>query len=444
MSLIDADLLIDNASQVVTCAGPAPKRGAALADAGVIPGGAVAVAGGVIVAVGPAADVRARVRARATLDAGGRALIPGLIDCHTHLVYGGDRAGEFELRIRGASYVEIMAAGGGILNTMRQTREASASALASQAEPRLREMAANGATTVEIKTGYGLDLESELRMLAAIARLAALGVCEIVPTVLAAHTVPPEFKDDPDGYVDEVVSHILPAAAAWHAASRFAARGIRLGVDVFCENHAFTVAQSQRVLEAGARLGLAPKIHVDQFTSLGGVEMALAAGALSCEHLEATTPADAARLGASGAAAVVLPACAFNFGNTQFADARGLVNAGAALALATDHNPGSAPCLSLPLVMAIACRYQRLLPAEALNAVTINAAHALGLADRIGSIEVGKRADLLLLKAADYRSLAYVFGGRSVCNVDNVGNVDNVKNVTNVINLINDPKKSAA
>jgi imidazolonepropionase len=195
------------------------------------------------------------------------------------------------------------------------------------------------------------------------------------------------------------------------------------------------------VLEAGARLGLAPKIHVDQFTSLGGVEMALAAGALSCDHLEATTPADAARLGASGAAAVVLPACAFNFGNTQFADARGLVNAGAALALATDHNPGSAPCLSLPLVMAIACRYQRLLPAEALNAVTINAAHALGLADRIGSIEVGKRADLLLLKAADYRSLAYVFGGRSVCNVDNV---KNVTNVTNVINLINDPKKSAA
>lgn len=418
MSLIDADLLIDNTSQVVTCAGPAPKRGAALADVGIIPGGAVAVAGGVIVAVGPAAEVRARVRARETVDAGGRAVIPGLIDCHTHLVYGGDRAGEFEMRIRGASYVEIMAAGGGILNTMRQTRAASVEALVKQAEPRLREMAANGATTVEIKTGYGLELESELRMLAAIERLAALGVCEIVPTVLAAHTVPPEFKDDSDGYVEEVVSRILPAAAAWHAGSRFAARGIRLGVDVFCENHAFTVAQSQRVLEAGARLGMAPKIHVDQFTSLGGVEMALAAGALSCDHLEATTAADAARLGASGAAAaVVLPACAFNFGNTQFADARGLVNAGAALALATDHNPGSAPCLSLPLVMAIACRYQRLLPAEALNAVTINAAHALGLADQIGSIEVGKRADLLLVDGPDYRAVAYVFGGRIVRQV---------------------------
>ena len=444
MSLIDADLLIDNASQVVTCAGPAPKRGAALADVGIIPGGAVAVAGGLIVAVGPAPEVRAKARARETVDAGGRALIPGLIDCHTHLVYGGDRAAEFEMRIRGASYVEIMAAGGGILNTMRQTRAASVEALVKQAEPRLREMAANGATTVEIKTGYGLNLDSELRMLAAIERLAALGVCEIVPTVLAAHTVPPKFKDDPDGYVDEVVGRILPAATAWHAASRFASRGIRLGVDVFCENHAFTVAQSQRVLEAGARLGMAPKIHVDQFTSLGGVEMALAAGALSCDHLEATTPADAARLGASGAAAVVLPACAFNFGNTQFADARGLVNAGAALALATDHNPGSAPCLSLPLVMAIACRYQRLLPAEALNAVTINAAHALGLADSIGSIEVGKRADLRLVRAADYRSLAYVFGGRSVDNVGNVDNVDNVNNLINVTNLINDPRKSAA
>jgi imidazolonepropionase len=417
MSLIDADLLIDHASQVVTCAAPAPKRGAALADVGIIPDGAVAVAGGVIVAVGSAAEVRAQVRARETVDAGGRALIPGLIDCHTHLVYGGDRAGEFEMRIRGASYVEIMAAGGGILNTMRQTRAASVEALVKQAEPRLREMAANGATTVEIKTGYGLDLDSELRMLAAIERLAGLGVCEIVPTVLAAHTVPPEFKDDPDGYVDEVVGRILPAAAAWHAGSRFASRGIRLGVDVFCENHAFTVTQSQRVLEAGARLGMAPKIHVDQFTALGGVEMALAAGALSCDHLEATTPADAARLGASGAAAVVLPACAFNFGNTQFADARGLVNAGAALALATDHNPGSAPCLSLPLVMAIACRYQRLLPAEALNAVTINAAHALGLADKIGSIEVGKRADLLLVNGPDYRALAYTFGGRVVRQV---------------------------
>ncbi len=422
MSALDVDLLIDHIGQVVTCAGDAPKRGAGLADVGVIDDGAIAIAGGVIVAVGPAREVRARVRARETLDAGGRAVCPGLIDCHTHLVYGGDRAGEFEQRIRGATYVEIMAAGGGILSTMRQTRAASVEALAASAAPRLRELAAHGATTVEVKTGYGLDLASEMRMLEAMARLDALGVCEIVPTVLAAHTVPPEFKGNPDGYVDLVVNEILPAAAAWHAGSRFAGRGVRLGVDVFCEEHAFTVAQSRRVLEAGARLGMAPKIHVDQFTSWGGVEMALAAGALSCDHLEATTEADAGRLGASAAAAVVLPACAFNFGNTQFADARRLVGADAAVVLATDHNPGSAPCLSLPLVMAIACRYQRLNPAEALTAVTVNAAHALGMADRIGSIEAGKRADLILLKAADYRHLAYAFGGNPVARVMRAGN----------------------
>lgn len=416
MSALRADLLIDHA-HLATCRGPGPRRGSALGDAGLIDDGAIAIADGRIADVGPAAEVRARVRARETFDAGGRAVCAGLIDCHTHLVYGGDRAGEFEQRIRGATYVEIMAAGGGILNTMRQTRAAKAAELAAQAEPRLRELAAHGATTVEIKTGYGLTLDAELRMLDAIARLDALGVCDIVPTVLAAHTVPPEFKSDPDGYVDLVVGEILPAAARWHAGSPFAARGVRLGVDVFCEEHAFTVAQARRVLEAGARLGMTPKIHVDQFTALGGLEMALASGARSCDHLEATTAEGAARLGEGAAAAVVLPACAFNFGNTAFADARRLIAAGAALALATDHNPGSAPCLSLPLAMAIACRYQRLTPAEALVAVTLNAAHALGLGETTGSLEVGKRADLILLKGPDYRHLAYAFGGNPVARV---------------------------
>lgn len=414
---MDADLLITNIGQLVTCASPeGPKRGAAMRDPGIIPDGAVAVKEGRLIAVGPA-DALAGVRAARVVDARGTAVCPGFVDAHTHVVYAGDRVHEFELRIQGASYMEIMAAGGGIVSTMRQTRAAAPADLVAAALPRLDEMLALGTTTVEIKSGYGLEPQAELAMLRAIAELERRHPCTLVPTFLGAHTVPPEFRDDAAGYVAQVIDEMLPAVSAWYAASPFAAAGVPLFVDVFCEDHAFTVAQAERILRAGQAAGFGAKIHVDQFTSLGGAAMAAAIGAVSADHLDVTRPADVARLAASGTVCVPLPAVNFNLGQTAFAPARALVDAGAAVALATDANPGSAPCLSMPLVMAIACRYQRLLPAEALLAATINAAHALRLADRVGSLEVGKQADLLLLKQADYRHLAYFFGGNPVARI---------------------------
>lgn len=421
---MEADLLLHSASQLVTCGGgEGPRRGQALADVGIIPGGAVAIRQGQIVAVGTTGELRSRVEAREEIDAGNRAVCPGFVDAHTHTVFGGDRIREFEMRIEGATYMEIMAAGGGIVSTMRQTRQASVEELAGIAQRRLDEMLAQGTTTVEIKSGYGLDPESELKMLRAVEKLDRSHPCDAVPTFLGAHTVPPEFAGDAEGYTRQVIIEMLPRVAEWYRQSHFAAAGVPLFADVFCEDHAFSVAQSQRILQSAADLGLALKIHVDQFNSFGGVTMALALGATSLDHLDVTGPEEIRRLAGSDSVAVLLPAVNFNLGGEGFADARALVEAGAAVALATDFNPGSAPCLSLPLTMAIATRFQRLLPAEALNATTINAAHAIGLAGRVGSIEVGKQADLLLLKEADYRSLSYYFGHNPVQKVLKRGQV---------------------
>ena len=409
---MNVSLLIHSAAQVVTCAGAsnAPKRGAAMRDVGIILNGAIAIKDGQIVDVGASSALRAQSVATHEIDATGKAICPGFVDPHTHLVYAGDRINEFEMRIAGASYVEIMAAGGGIVSTMRNTRASSAHELANLARPRLDAMLRNGVTTCEIKTGYGLTLESELTLLRAIKLLAQSHPCDVLPTLLAAHTVPPEFMGDPNGYVDLVVDQIIPAAATWFEREARANHRSPLGVDVFCENHAFTVEQARRVLVAGVRAGMTPKIHVDQFTSMGGVEMALGLGALSCDHLDVTTAEDRVRLARSNSVAVVLPAVTFNLGSTQFANARAMIDEGCAVALSTDMNPGSAPCLSPALVMAIACRYQKLSPAEALNACTINAAHALGPGATVGSIEVGKQADLLVLNAPDYRHMAYQLG----------------------------------
>jgi imidazolonepropionase len=409
------DLLIHSAAQAATCAAPdGPKRGAALADAGLIHNAALAIHDGRIVEVGDSDALRARYTARQSIDAGGKALCPGLVDCHTHTVYGGDRVHEFELRIQGASYMEIMAAGGGIVSTMRHTRLASEEALVESATQRLDAMLALGSTTVEIKTGYGLDTAGELKMLRVIEQLARTHVCDIVPTFLGAHAVPPEYAGDAEGYCRLVIEEMLPAVAAWRQSSVFAETGAPCFIDVFCEDHAFDVAQSERILQAGLDAGLAAKIHVDQFHALGGLSMAARLGVTSADHLDVSRPDEIDALARTEAAGVPLPAATFNLGGHAYANARGLIERGVPLALATDLNPGSAPCPSLPLVMAIACRYQRLLPAEALNACTINAAHALALGDRIGSLEAGKQADVLILKEGDYRHLAYFFGDNPV------------------------------
>ncbi|MCS6825038.1 MAG: imidazolonepropionase [Caldilinea sp.] len=404
------DLLLVNATQVVTCASSGPKRGAALADVGIIERGAVAVDEGRIAAVGPTAELQSRFRGRVHLDVTGKLLCPGFVDCHTHLVFAGDRVDEFERKLAGASYQELLAAGGGILSTMRVTRAASLDELVAVGLRRLHAMARLGTTTVEIKSGYGLDTAGELKILAAIEQLAAAAPQDIVPTFLGAHAVPPEFAGDPDGYIELVCKEMLPAVAAWRNESCFGALGVPVFNDVFCEQGVFNPMQSRRVLEAGLHVGLRPKIHADEFVALGGTRLAVELGAVSADHLDATPQEEMAALALSETIAVLLPGVNFHLGSHHFAQARRWVEAGAAIALATDFNPGSAPILSLPLVMAIACRYQRLTPAEALNAVTINAAHALGLGDRLGSLEVGKQADLLVVDAPDYRHLAYWLG----------------------------------
>jgi imidazolonepropionase len=422
------DLLIHSATQLVTCASPnGPKRGAAMREVGLISDGAVAVAEGKIVAIGPSADLRADYTARQTIDATGKVVCPGLVDPHTHVVYTGDRVHEFERRLQGATYMEIMQSGGGIVSTMRATRAATVEQLVAESRPRLEAMLALGTTTVEIKTGYGLDTVNELKMLRAIEVLAASSPLDLVPTFLGAHTVPPEYQGRTDAYVDLVISEMLPAVGDWRL--EIAKPPIQSPIpkghnvsntqspffcDIFCEANVFDLAQSRRVLEASLALGLLPKIHADEFVNLGGVSLAIELGAVSADHLDVTPSAEVEQLAQSNTIGVVLPAVNFNLGSTHFANARAMLEAGVALALATDINPGSAPCPSMPLVMAMACRYQRLLPAEALNASTINAAYAVGLGERVGSLEPGKQADMLTLNAPDYRHLAYQFGGNLV------------------------------
>lgn len=420
----NVDILIHNAGQVITCAGPhGPKRGPAMQDVGSILNGAVAIADGDIVAVGPSAEVQADYSAGTTIDAAGKVVCPGFVDPHTHVVYAGDRIDEFELRLKGAAYMEIMAAGGGIVSTMRAVRRAPVEQLAAETRPRLDAMLSLGTTTLEAKSGYGLNTESELAMLEAMDRLNAAHPADIVPTFMAAHAIPPEYTGRADEYIDVVIEDMLPQAAAWHQQSSLAARRWPFFCDVFCEANVFSRDQSKRVLEAGLTHGLSAKIHADEFETLGGVPMAVGLGAVSVDHLDVTPPADIELLAQSGTVGVVIPAVNFNLGSTHFANARAIIDAGAALALTTDINPGSAPCPSMPLVMAIACRYQHLLPAEALNASTINAAHAVGLGDRLGSIEVGKQADVLIINAPDYRHLAYQFGVNLVERVIKRGQV---------------------
>ncbi len=418
------DLLIHNARQLVTSASDkGPKRGLAMRDAGVIENGAIAIDGESIAAVGETHVIRAAFSARREIDAHDLVVLPGFVDPHTHLVFAGSRVNEFEMRLEGASYLEILANGGGIISTTRATRGATPADLMAVARRNLERMSVLGATAVEIKTGYGLDLETEIKMLEVIAQLDLDVPLTIVPTFMPAHAVPPEFRGRTDDYVEVIVNRMLPAAADWYRRSHFAKVGRPCFVDVFCEREAFSLDQSRRVLEVAKSLGFALKAHVDQFTNLGGVAMAVQLGATSIDHLDTITSDEQSVIAASTTVAVATPAATFHAGGRQFTDVRGLIDAGAALALTTDFNPGSSPCLSIPLVMAIACRYCRLTPAEALNAVTLNAAYAVGMGHRLGSIEVGKQADLLVSDLDDYRVLAYEMGGNPIRTVIRSGEV---------------------
>ncbi|MGE3466973.1 MAG: imidazolonepropionase [Pyrinomonadaceae bacterium] len=421
---MNADLIIYNAGQLVTCASVGkPKRGAAMQEVGIIEGGAVAIADGRFVGVGPSAEILTEFESDELLDAEGRVVSPGFVDPHTHIVNAGDRLNEFELKIKGAEYLDILAAGGGIISTVKNTRTATDEDLIESALKRLDKMLACGTTTCEIKTGYGLDTETELKMLRVIGELSRRHPMTIVPTFLAAHTVPPEFKDNADGYVELICNEMLPLAWQWFQTSHLAKTETSFFCDIFAERNSFDLHQMRRLLDTARSLGFDIKAHVDQFTNLGGSRLGIELGAASIDHLDAISDEEIDLLAGSHTIGIVIPTENFNAGKTEFAPARKLIDAGCAIALSTDYNPGSAPCPSMPMAMSIACRYQKLLPSEALNASTINAAYSIGLGESHGSIEVGKAADLISLDYDDYRQIAYEFGGNGIVSIIKGGNV---------------------
>ena len=407
-------MLIHSVSQLLTLT-PEPQRGRELGELGLIPDGAVLFRDGVIVAVGATAELRAAYPHEDSFDAGGRVVMPGFVDPHTHLVWAGDRAAEFELRLEGKTYLEILAAGGGILSTVRATRAASQHKLLESTRQRIYTMFRHGTTTAEAKTGYGLTKASELRQLEALLKLDANGPLEIAPTFLGAHAIPPEYADDPEGYTRLVCAEMLPAVAAWWQQH---ANGRPLPfVDVFCETGAFSLEQSRRILETARGLGFPLKIHADEFDNLGGARLAAELGAVSADHLVKTSDADITALARSQTAAVALPCTPFGLAEMHYTPAQKILDAGGLLAIATDLNPGTAWCESMQFAIALACRYMKLTPAQAIAAATINAAAAIGRAKRIGSLHPGKQADLLLLSVADYRHLGYRFGTNLVSMV---------------------------
>lgn len=412
-----ADIIVHNAGQLVTCAsGGKPKRGTHLLELGIIQNGAVAISAGKFVGVGTSSDILRDFQAGDNVDAGGQVVCPGFVDPHTHIVFAGDRLNEFELKIKGAEYLEILANGGGIISTVQRTRAATLQNLVDVSIARLDKMLALGTTTAEIKTGYGLDTPTEMKMLDAIAELARRHAIDIVPTFLAAHAIPPEDKDNPNAYVNLICDTMLSDAWRWFVTSPFFGK-TPFFCDVFCETGAFTLEQSRKILETARSFGFRIKAHVDEFTNLGGSRLAIEMNAASIDHLDTISEDEIRLLANSNTVAIVTPAVNFNFGSLKFANARKLIDSGCAVALATDYNPGSAPCPSVPLAMAIACRYQKLLPAEAMGAATINAAYAIGIGNEVGSIEIGKRADLVICELGDYRQICYEFGGSMVGNV---------------------------
>jgi imidazolonepropionase len=399
-------LLITGASQLLTLRGRGPRRGSALSNLGITKDGAVLVRDGLIAAVGTRTEIEALPEARAAekLDLGGCVALPGFVDSHTHLVHAASRAEEYELKIAGASYEEIARKGGGILNSVKKLRATTTEALKKRARSALQQFAAYGTTTLEAKSGYGLDVSSELKILRLQKELAAEQPLEIVSTFLGAHVVPAEFRRRLAGtekYIALLTQKLMPEVAGQKLAEF---------CDVFCDRGAFTRKQSKVVLETGKKLGLAPRLHAEQLSRTGATQLAVELAAASCDHLERVNKSDIRALAKSNTVAMLLPGCDFHLGLKRYAPARALIDTGAIVSLATDYNPGTSPTLSMPMILSLACTQLRMTPAEAITAATINAAYALRREKRIGSLEVGKQADLAIFEVADYREIPYYFG----------------------------------
>lgn len=393
-------LAIVNIGQLVTLGGPArPRVGNELRDLGIVENAALLIEDGRITGAGTYSNLKDRIPLNAMLiDAEARCVTPGFVDAHTHLVFAGNRAAEFEQRIAGATYQQIAAAGGGILRTVARTRAATEDELLAAARRHCDWMLRSGTTTIEAKSGYGLDREAELKMLRVLRRLDEEGPARIIPTLLAAHTIPPEFAGRRDDYVRFVAEELIPEVAAAKLAQF---------CDAFCDDHAFTVDECRTVLTAARGHGLALRIHAEQFRPGAGAALAAELGAVTADHLETVTEETLPQLRAAGVQPVLLPGSVFCLRRTQCPPARAMIDAGLAIVLATDFNPGSSPVPSMPFMLSLACLQMALTPAEALTAATINAAHSLNLGDEIGSLEAGKQADFLIHECADYRELAY-------------------------------------
>jgi imidazolonepropionase len=399
-------LLIVGAKQLLTLRGSGPRRGDSLSKLGIIEDGALLVRDGVIEEVGTRAEIEKLPEAKGAeeLDLGGRVVLPGFVDSHTHLIHAASRAEEYELKICGASYEEIAKKGGGILNSVKKLRKATSEALEIRALAALKQFAAYGTTTIEAKSGYGLDLASELKILKAQKRLGETQPVEIVSTFLGAHVVPEEFRGKSDGaerYIKLLTDSVMPEVGE---------AGLAEFCDVFCDRGAFDVKQSKRILQAGRQFGMAPRLHAEQLSRTGATQLAVELKAASCDHLEQVSKSDIRTLGKSDTVATLLPGCDFHLGLKRYAPARALIDAGAIVSLATDYNPGTSPTLSMPMILSLACTQLRMTPAEAITAATINAAYALRREKQIGSLEVGKQADLAVFEVADYREIPYYFG----------------------------------
>ncbi len=402
--MIEADLAVVDAAELVTVPGPAPKLGSRLGAIGVIERGCLAARDGVVVFVGDEREYRSRVhlaRHGVEIDATGRTVLPGFVDPHTHLPFAGSREGELVERLRGATYEEIAARGGGILSTVEATRRASIDELVDLGKRRLNRMILHGTTTVEAKSGYGLTLEDELKQLRALQRLADLHPVGIVPTFLGAHVVPMERRGDRESYLREVIDRMLPEVAR---------EGLARFCDVFVDEGAFTPEEGERVLRAARDLGLGIRLHAEQRGPSGGALLAARLGAASADHLDHVTEQGIRALRQAGTTAVLLPGAAFFLRDPHDAPARRLVDAEVPVALATDLNPGTCPTEAMTAILPLAALRLGLEPAEAITAATLNAAHSLGIAARVGSLEVGKLADLQVLDIPDHRHVVYHFG----------------------------------
>jgi imidazolonepropionase len=407
-----ADVLIKNASELVTARGATggPKTKEGMQDLGIIRNGALAIDGKEIVAVGETDEILGAVRrARTVIDATGRIVLPGFVDCHTHLVFGGAREDEFVQKIEGRSYLEIMQSNGGIFSTVEKTREdlTSPGTLMKRAQAFLDKMLAFGTTTAEIKTGYGLSTESELGLLKIIARLKESHQVDIVSTFLGAHALPKEYKEMKADYIQLVLGML----------ERIKAEGLAEYCDVFLEVGAFSQSEARTILEQAKKQGLKLKLHAGEFNDIGGAELGAELGATSIDHLDYVSERGMELMAEKKTIGVLLPGVSFHLMTNKYAPARKLIEAGVPIALATDFNPGSCPTFSMQMIIALACRQLKMTPAEAINAATINAAYALDRGDEVGSIEVGKKADIIVLDVPRHQQLPYWFGVNLVAKV---------------------------